>query len=174
MDLREPKALTYEGEIAHEADGITVGCGSPLRPNLFSPECPTRGLPQGGKPTICVVNCPSNNDSAFRCRKAKRISESKLHGIVSYNLRSIVEARGAKARGWWDLLIGSSTVTNNPAGLRSRIRLRRMWCYRNWDMLLVALPRLAATEVPTRPTIQGGRTGVWRATKDSGPSQGSG
>ena len=50
MNLRGPKPLTCEGEVAHEADRTTVGRGSQPRPNLFSPECPTRGLPQGGKP----------------------------------------------------------------------------------------------------------------------------
>jgi hypothetical protein len=37
--------------------------------------------------------------------------------------------------------MGSSTVNDNPAGLLSRVRLRRMSCHRNWDMLLVALLR---------------------------------
>ena len=49
MDLREPTTLTYDEEVANEADGITVGRGFPPRPNLFSPECSTRGHLQGGK-----------------------------------------------------------------------------------------------------------------------------
>jgi hypothetical protein len=68
--------------------------------------------------------------------------------------------------------MGSSTVTVNPAGLTSRVRLERAWNRRNWDMLLVALLRLAVAEVPTYSTVQGEYTGVWRTTKDSGPSQG--
>lgn len=98
MVLRELKTLTYEGEVAHEADGITVGCSTPLRPNLFSPECPTRGLPKGGKPTYYVANCSSNNDSAFRCRKAKRTSESELHGIVSFDLAALLTRGGESSR----------------------------------------------------------------------------
>jgi len=66
--------------------------------------------------------------------------------------------------------MGSSTVTVNPAGLTSRIRLERVWNYRNWDMLFAAPLRLAVTEVPTYSTVQGEYTGVWRTTKDSGPS----
>ena len=42
--------LTYKVGIAHEADGTTVAPGSQPGANLFSPECPTRGLLQGGKP----------------------------------------------------------------------------------------------------------------------------
>jgi hypothetical protein len=34
--------------------------------------------------------------------------------------------------------MGSSTVNDKPAGLRSRVRLGRVWCDRNWDMLFVA------------------------------------
>jgi len=41
-------------------------------------------------------------------------------------------------------------------------------------MLFVAPPRFAVTEVPTVPTMQGGTTGVWRAAKESGPSEGPG
>jgi hypothetical protein len=37
--------------------------------------------------------------------------------------------------------MGSSTVNDRPAGLWSRIRLDRMWCDRNWDMLYVAPSR---------------------------------
>ena len=53
------QSLTCKGEVAHEADGATVGLGSQPCPNLSSPECPTRGLPQGGKPAkrlacLCV------------------------------------------------------------------------------------------------------------------------
>jgi hypothetical protein len=74
--------------------------------------------------------------------------------------RSTVDTRGAQARGWWDLLIGSSTVNDNPAGLQSRIRLGRAWCHWNWDMLFVAPPRATVVEVPTGLTVQGGPTGV--------------
>ncbi len=55
--------LTYEGETAHEADGITVGFGSQPFPNLSLPECLTRGLQQCGKPAI-RPDLPSNSDSA--------------------------------------------------------------------------------------------------------------
>jgi hypothetical protein len=48
----------------------------------------------------------------------------------------------------------------NPAGLRSRTRLGRLWNHRNWDMLLVAPLRFAVTEVPTYSTVQGEYTGV--------------
>ena len=65
-------------------------------------------------------------------------------------------------------------MNNKPAGLLSRVRLGRVWCHRNWDMLFVSLPRSAVTEVPTVPTLQGGATGVWRAAKESGPSEGPG
>ena len=69
--------------------------------------------------------------------------------------------------------MGLSTVNNKPAGLGSRVRLDRMWCQRNWDMLSVA-PSRCSMEVPTVPTIQGGTTGVCRTAKEGGPSQGPG
>jgi hypothetical protein len=34
-------------------------------------------------------------------------------------------------------------MNDKPAGLLSRIRLGRLRCHRNWDMLFVALPRNA-------------------------------
>src|SRR6185312_3474702 len=81
--------LTYEGEVAHEAEVSTVGCGPQPHPNLLSPECPTRGLPQGGKPTS--FSRPSiNSGSLPRGRKTKRVSESKLHGIVKYKLVALL------------------------------------------------------------------------------------
>ena len=43
--------LTYKGDVAHEADGITDWHGSQPCQALSSPECPASGLPQGGKPT---------------------------------------------------------------------------------------------------------------------------
>ena len=79
--LRQPP-LTCKGETAHEADGTTIGCGPQPRPNLLSPECPTRGLPQGRKPTINSV-ASTNSGPMSRRRKTKRVSESKLHGIVN-------------------------------------------------------------------------------------------
>ena len=62
--------LTCKGEVAHEADGTTVGRGSQPRPNLSSPECPTRGLPQGGKPAdkldrrVTVIRRPASEGEA--------------------------------------------------------------------------------------------------------------
>ena len=79
-----PWPLTCKGDVAHEADGTTVGRGSSLCPNLLSPECPTRGLPQGGKPTKPSA-ASINSESMLRGRKAKRVSESELHGAVNYN-----------------------------------------------------------------------------------------
>jgi hypothetical protein len=81
--------LTYEGEVAHEADDPTVGCGPQPQPNLSSPECPTRGLPQGGKPTF--FSKPTiNSGSLPRGRKTKRVSESKLHGTVNCKLAALL------------------------------------------------------------------------------------
>ena len=90
--------LTCKGEVAHEADGTTVGCDPQPRPNLFSPECPAHGLPQGGKPTN-QSGLPSNSDSAPRRRKAKRVSESKLHGAVNSNLVALLTTRERKLAG---------------------------------------------------------------------------
>ena len=130
------QSLTCKGEVAHEADGTTVGCGPQPRPNLLSPECPTRGLLQGGKPT--GESAPqSNSDSAARRRKAKRVSESELHGAVNPNLAALL-SRGSE----------SSRVVGPPARVvhgdrqarrsLSGTRLRRMWNHQNWDMLFVA------------------------------------
>ena len=141
-------------------------------PNLRSPECLARGLPQGGKPANKSVRRRTVRCS--RGRKSERISESELRGIVNCNPVALLTRGSPRARGWWDLLIGSCTVIDNPAGLQSRIRLTRMWNHRNWDMSSVARRRAIGTEVPTRPTLKGGRTGVWQATKDRGPSQGPG
>ena len=105
-------------------------------PNLWSPECLARGLPPGGKPTTKSVL--RRTVRRARSRKGKRISESKLHGTVNCNLAALLMRGSLRARGWWDLLIGSSTVTDNPAGLRSRIRLTRVWNHRNWDMSFAA------------------------------------
>jgi hypothetical protein len=140
--------------------------------NLWSPECPARGLPQGGKPTTKSVRRRTVRRS--RGRKDKRISESKLCGAVNCNSAALLTRRSLRARGWWDLPIGSSTVTKTPAGLRNRIRLTRVWNHRNWDMSFVARRGHSVAEVPTGPTVQGGQTGVWRTIKDSGPSQGLG
>jgi hypothetical protein len=141
-------------------------------PNLRSPECLARGLPQGGKPaTKSVLRRTARR---ARGRKGERISESKLHGTVNCNSAALLMRRSLRARGQWDLHMGSSTVTANPAGLTSRVRLERAWNCRNWDMLFAAPLRLAVTEVPTYSTVQGEYTGVWRTTKDSGPSQGPG
>ena len=123
-------------------------------PNLWSPECPARGLPQGGKPTTKSVL--RRTVRRARGRKNKRISESELHGTVNCNPVALLTRGSLRARGWWDLLMGSSTVTDNPAGLTSRIRLGRMWNHRNWDMSFVARPGvIPASEVPTSPTVQG-------------------
>ena len=141
--------LTCKGEVAHEADGTTVGRGPQPCPNLSSPECPTRGLPQGGKPTK-RPSLASNSDSANRRRKAKRISESELHGTVKCNLVALL-TRGSESSRVVGPSIGSSTVNNNPAGLWSRIRLGRVWCHRNWDMLFVAPSRLNRDGGANRP-----------------------
>lgn len=70
-------------------------------------------------------------------RKAKRTSESKLRGTVIYKLVALLIRVSESSR-----VVGPptkpSTVNDNPAGLLSRVRLGRMWCSRNWDMLLVA------------------------------------
>ena len=105
-------------------------------PNLWSPECLARGLPQGGKPTSKSVR--RRTVRRLRGRKAKRISESELHGAVNCNPVALLTRGSLRARGWWDLLLGSPTVIDNPAGLTSRIRLGRVWNHRNWDMLFVA------------------------------------
>jgi hypothetical protein len=81
--------LTYEGEVAHEADDTTVGRGPQPYPNLSSPECPTRGLPQGGKPTF-FSEPTINSGSLSRGRKTKRVSESKLHGTVNCKLAALL------------------------------------------------------------------------------------
>src|SRR5437763_11019419 len=89
-------------------------------PNFLSPECLARGLPQGGKPANKSVLRRTVRRS--RGRKCERISESELRGTVNYNLVALLTRGSLRARGWWDLLIGSSTVIDNPAGLQSRIR----------------------------------------------------
>ena len=128
-------------------------------PNLWSPECLARGLLQGGKPMTKSVQ--RRTVRRFRGRKDKRISESKLHGAVNYNPVALLTRGSLLARGWWDLLMGSSTVINKPAGLMSRIRLGRAWNHRNWDMSFVARSWVSPMiEVPVRPTVQGGRNGV--------------
>jgi hypothetical protein len=93
--MRQP--LTYKGEVAHEADGTTVGCGPQPHPNLLSSECPTRGLPQGGKPTT-YSELPTNSGSAPRGRKAERVSESKLHGTVNCNLVALLIRESESSR----------------------------------------------------------------------------
>src|SRR5450755_5163155 len=108
-------------------------------PNLWSPECLARGLPQGGKPTTKSVLRRTVRRS--RGRKGERISESELHGTVNCNPAALLTRGSLRARGQWDLPYGSSTVTENPAGLRSRIRLGRRWNHRNWDISFVARPR---------------------------------
>ena len=114
-----------------------------LRVSLLLPKCLTRGLPQGGKPaTRSVLRRTVRRP---RGQKAKRISESKLRGAVNCNPVALLTRGSLRARGSWDLLLGSSTVTANPAGLLSRIRLERVWNYRNWDMLFFAPLRLAVT-----------------------------
>ena len=127
-------------------------------PNLRSPECLARGLPQGGKPATKSVL--RRTVRRARGRKYKRISESELHGIVNCNSAALLTRGSLRARGRWDLLKGSSTVTENPAGLMSRIRLGRLWNRQNWDMSSVARCRVTDAEVPTCPTVQGGQTGV--------------
>ena len=86
---------TCKGEVAHEADGVTVGHGSQPRSNLRSPECLTRGLPQGGKPTK-TPDASTNSATMSRSRKAKRVSESKLHGTVNCNLVALL-TRGSES-----------------------------------------------------------------------------
>jgi hypothetical protein len=108
-------------------------------PNLRSLECPARGLPQGGKPATKSVLRRTVRRS--RGRKSERISESELHGAVKCNPVALLTRGSLRARGWWDLPMGSSTVIENPAGLTSRIRLVRVWNRRNWDMSFVARPR---------------------------------
>src|SRR5204863_5606455 len=83
------KPLICKGEIAHEADGTTVGYGPQPPPNLRSPECPKRGLPQGRKPTDSS-DASTNSEPMPRCRKTKRVSESKLHGTVNCNLVALL------------------------------------------------------------------------------------
>jgi hypothetical protein len=95
-----------------------------------------------------------------RGQKAKRISESKLCGTVNSNPVALLTRGSHRARGWWDLPLGLSTVINNPAGLCSRIRLGRGWNHRNWDMSLVARSRHSADRGADRLTVQGGQTGV--------------
>ena len=97
MEPLRLQPLTCKGEVAHEADGTTVGRGPQPRPNLSSPECPTRGLLQGRKPTL-VWDLSSNSDSIAQRRKAKRISESKLHGIVNNNLVALLIRGSASSR----------------------------------------------------------------------------
>ena len=97
------QSLTYKGEVAHEADGTTVGLGSQPCPNFSSPECPTRGPLQGGKPAK-RPSAASNSDSANRRRKTKRISESELHGTVKSNFVALLIRRGASSR-----VVGPST-----------------------------------------------------------------
>jgi hypothetical protein len=89
--------LTCKGEVAHEADGVTVRSGPQPPLNLRSPECPTRGLQQGGKPTI-LSDALTNSESVPRSRKAKRVSESKLHGTVKYNLVALLTRGGVSPR----------------------------------------------------------------------------
>src|SRR5258708_29078026 len=55
-----------------------------MPPNLWSPECLARGLPQGGKPTTKSVL--RRTVRRARGRKDKRISESELHGAVNCTL----------------------------------------------------------------------------------------
>jgi hypothetical protein len=93
----ELQPITYKGETAHEAGGITIGRGPQPFPSLSSPECPTSGLPKGGKPAENLESS-SNSDSIPGCRKVKRISESKLRGIVRCNLVSLLTRGGARPR----------------------------------------------------------------------------
>src|SRR5262245_47668985 len=97
MDLRGSNLITYEGEVAHEAVDSTVGCGPQPQPNLLSPECPTRGLPQGGKPTF-FSEPSANSGSLLRGRKAKRVSESELHGAVNCRLVALLIRGSASSR----------------------------------------------------------------------------
>ena len=87
-------------------------------PKLRSPECLARGLPQGGKPANESVLRRTVRRS--RGRKSERISESELRGIVKCNLVALLIRGSLWARGWWDLLTGSSTVIDNPAGHRRK------------------------------------------------------
>jgi hypothetical protein len=66
-------------------------------PNLSSSECPTSGLPQGGKPAQ-TLGKPSNSGPAPWRRKAKRISESKLHGTVKCNPAALLMRASASSR----------------------------------------------------------------------------
>ena len=63
-------------------------------PNLRSPECLARGLPQGGKPAAKSVL--RRTARRARGRKDERISESKLHGIVTFNLAALL-TRGSES-----------------------------------------------------------------------------
>jgi hypothetical protein len=132
------KPLTIKGEVVHEADGTTVAHGSQPCANLSSKECPACDLPIGGKPTTKSVLRRIVRRS--RGQKDKRVSESNLHGIVNSDPVALLTRGTLRARGWWDLPIGSSTVNKAPAGLPSRTRLGRMWNHRNWDISFVALP----------------------------------
>jgi hypothetical protein len=91
------RPLTYKGEIAHEADGATVGADTQPAPNLLSPECPTRGLPKGRKPTT-KSEASTNSVSVFRRRIAKRVSESELHGTVNFTLVALLIRESESSR----------------------------------------------------------------------------
>jgi len=87
---------TCKGEVAHEADETTAGRDAQPRPDLLSPECPTRGLPPGGKPALNQKH-REQCASAWR-RKGERVSESKLHGTVNNNLVALLVRGGESPR----------------------------------------------------------------------------
>jgi hypothetical protein len=164
--------LTCKGEIAHEADGTTFGRGAQPSPNLSSPECPTRGLPQGGKPTD-QSKASTSGETMPRRRKAKRISESKPHGTVTFNPVALLTRGGESPR-----VVGPSMWVVHGDCQSRRSFKRNPSLSRVEPLELGHVVRRSAVdnhrEVPIRPTVPGGRTGRWRAIKDSGPSQGPG
>ena len=140
-------------------------------PNLRSPECLARGLPQGGKPTKRSVR--RRTVRRARGRKNERISESKLHGTVNYNLVALLTRGSASSR-----VVGPSLrVVHGDRKSRRSYEQGPSWTSVEPSELGHVVRRSAAvtaTEAPTHSTVQGECTGVGRTIKDSGPSQGSG
>jgi len=127
-------------------------------PNLWSPECLARGLPQGGKPTTKSVLRRTVRRS--QGRKSERISESKLCGAVNCTPVALLIRGSLRARGWWDLLIGSSTVTKIPPVFRAGSVLAAYGTIGTGTCRPSLGSGYSAAEVPTGPTVQGGQTGV--------------
>ena len=152
------RPLTYKGEVAHEADGTTVGCDSgrirtSVHQSVRHVACRKVGSPRWSEPRRVTVTRQSSVGRRSGSAKANCMGPS-IDNLAALLMRGSESSRVVGPS------IGSSTVNNNPAGLMSRIRLRRVWCHRNWDMLSGASSRLAATKVPTVSTIQGETTGV--------------